>query len=153
VHAGHEVAPGPEHVEDGLTHPGHDAHVHGDVRRVGELHTDVRDGRPERTHRERHDVHRPPPHRARVQLEQLGLHLGRRPPVVGGASVGLAHRADEGAILDPGDIARIRHGQKAVGALRVVEAGERAAVDQQRREAIPLLVRAVAPLDLVGLQH
>ena len=58
-------SPSPEHVERGLAHAGHDPHADRDVGGVGELHADVGDGRAERAHRERHDVHRAAPHGAR----------------------------------------------------------------------------------------
>ena len=48
------------------------------------------------------------------QRGQLGLHLGRGPPVVGGAGVDLALGADEGAVLDPGDVAGVGQGEEAV---------------------------------------
>ena len=44
------------------------------------------------------------------------LHLGRIHPVVGRAGVLLGLGADEGAILDPGDVARVGAGEEAVRA-------------------------------------
>ena len=48
---------------------------------------------------------------------ELRAHLGRVHPVVRGAGVGLALGADEGAVLDPGDVARVGGGP--VGARRL----------------------------------
>ncbi len=107
VHARHELAVGAEHVERALAHAGHGPHARGDVRGVGELDADVRDGRAERAHRERDDVQRAAAHRAREERLQLGAHLGRVAPVVGRAGVVLALAADERAVLDPGDVAGV----------------------------------------------
>ncbi len=116
VHARHELAVGAEHVERALAHAGHGAHARGDVRGVGELDADVRDRRAERAHRERHDVHRAAAHRAPVEAQQLGAHLGRVAPVVRRAGVDLALAADERAVLDPGDVAGVAAGVEAVRA-------------------------------------
>ena len=86
---------------------------------------------------------RSPPSRA--------AHLGRVTPVVGRTGVDLLLRADEGAVLHPGHVARIGVGPVAVGPLGLGELGERAGVDQQLAEAVVLVGRAVAPFDPVGL--
>ena len=143
-------SPSAQGVEDGLAHAGHDPHVDGHVGRVGELHADVGDGGAEGAHAEGHHVHGAALHRAPEQLGEGGLHLRRLAPVVGGAGVDLLARADERAVLDPGDVAGVGGGPVAVGPLGVVEAGEGAAVDQQLAEAVVLLLGAVAPLDPVG---
>ena len=83
-------------------------------------------------------------------LERLA-HLGRVAPVVGRAGVLLALGADEGAVLDPGDVAGVGEGEVGVRALGVGEALEGAGVDQVLGEAVVLLGRAVAPVDGVGL--
>ena len=87
------------------------------------------------------------PRRARVMRR---LHLGRRHPVVGDAGVGLVDRADEGAVLDAGDVARVGGGVEGVRLLRVVQPGEGAGLDELGGEAVPLLVRAVTPHDALG---
>ena len=82
---------------------------HGDVGRVGELDADLGDRRAERAHRERHDVHRAAAHRAaRTAPCSVVAHLGRVAPVVGRAGVLLALGADERAVLDARDVARVR---------------------------------------------
>ena len=121
VDARHELAVGAEHVERGLTHAGHDPHARGDVRGVGELDADVRDRRADRAHRERHDVERAAAHRAGVEPEHLGAHLGRVAPVVGGAGVVLVLAADERAVLDPGHVAGVAARVERVRPLRRVE--------------------------------
>ena len=62
-----------------LAHAGHDPHVDDDVGGVGDLHADLRDGRADRAHAERHDVHRPARACTREQPGEGALHLLRRP--------------------------------------------------------------------------
>ena len=64
--------------------------------------------RADRPHAERQHVHRPAAHRAVEQLLQLPAHLEGVDPVVRRPGVVLGERADEGAVLDPRDVARIR---------------------------------------------
>ena len=108
VHAGHDALLALVDLrEDGQADPGHDPHADDDVGRVGELHADLRHRRADRPHAERQHVHRPPAHRAAEQLLQLAAHLVRVFPVVGRARRLLRERADEGAVLDPRDVARV----------------------------------------------
>ena len=74
-------------------------------------------------------------------------HLGRVAPVVGRAGVLLALRADEGPVLDPGDVVGVGEGQVGVRPLGVGEPLEGAAVDQLLAERVVLLGGAVAPVD------
>ncbi len=151
VHARHEVAVLAEHVERAGAHARHDPHRNGDVGRVGELDADVGDRGAERAHRERHDVQRAPAHAALEQAAERLAHLGRVLPVVRRSCVGLVLRADEGAVLDARDIARVGQRQVRVGLLRVGEALERAGVDELLAEPVVLLSRPVAPVDAVRL--
>ena len=107
VQAGDEVAVGAEHVENLLTHAGHDAHVRDHVGRVRELDTDLRDGRAEGAHAEGNHVESPALHAAAKQTRERRPHLGGVAPVVRRTCILLARRTDEGAILDPRDVGRI----------------------------------------------
>src|SRR5664279_5306080 len=109
--------------------------------------------RADRAHRERHDVERAAAHRAAEERAQLGLHLAGVAPVVGWAGVLLARAADERAVLDARDVARVGARPVGVRPLPVVEAREGARGDETRTERVVLLVRAVAPLDALGLEH
>ena len=152
VHAGDEVAVGAEHVEGALAHPGHDPHRGRDVGGVGELDADVGDPRAQRAHRERDDVHRAALHRATRRARRSVLaHLRRVAPVVGRPGLVLALGADEGPVLDPGDVAGVRPRQIGVRALRVGELLERSRLDQLLAEPVVLLSRPVAPVDRVRL--
>ncbi len=134
-------------------HPGHDPHRGRDVGRVGQLDADVRDRRAEGAHRERHDVHRPPLHRALEEVAEQLAHLGRVAPVVVGAGVDLVGRADEGPVLDAGDVAGVGASEVGVGALGVGELLEGPRVDELLAEEVVLLGRAVAPVDRIRLRE
>mmetsp|Transcript_878 Transcript_878/g.2015 ORF Transcript_878/g.2015 Transcript_878/m.2015 type:complete len:634 (+) Transcript_878:965-2866(+) len=155
VHAGHEVAVGAQQLDDGTAHARHRAHVDGHIRAVAELHADVGDRRAQRAHAERHHIQRAAAHAALEQRLVTGLqqlaHFRRGRPVVRGAGVFLALRADEGAVLDPGDVARVRVGEVAAGAQRRVEFLEGTGRDQLVAEALVLVGAAVTPVDVGGL--
>ena len=68
-----------------------------------------------------------------------------------GAGVGLVARADERAVLDPGDVGGVGGAPERVRLLVLGQPDERAGVDELVGEAGPLLVGAVAPDDPVGL--
>ena len=104
---GHERTVVAEHIQHLAAHARHQLHVDGDVRRIGQLDTDVRDMRTQRTHAERHHVHGAALHAAVEQAAQRGLHFVRRHPVIGGAGVLLLLRADEGAVFNPRHVGRI----------------------------------------------
>ena len=114
----------PDRVEGRRAHAGHDPHVDDDVGRVGDLDAECGDRRAERAHRERDDVHGPAAHGAAEEVGQGRLHLVGVAPVVGRAGVVRVARADEGAVLDAGDVAGVGAGEEAVRALLGREAGE-----------------------------
>jgi hypothetical protein len=60
-------------LQGGRPHPGHDLHRRDDVRAVGDLDAELADPRAQRTHAERHDVHRAAAH---ATVEQ-GLSVAR----------------------------------------------------------------------------
>ncbi len=146
---GTNVAVVAEHLERAGAHAGHDAHGHGDVGGVGELHADVRDVRTEWAHGEGDDVHRAALHGALEQAVEVRAHLGGISPVVGGAGVDLLFRTDERPVLDAGHVARVRVRPVTVGPLCVTETGERAAVDELLAEPVVLVGGPVAPLDSI----
>ena len=127
---------------------GHDLHRDHDVGGVGDLDAVHRHVGLDVAHDERDDVHRATGHAPLVEVAHDRLHLGRRLPVVGEAGVLLVLGADEGAVLDAGDVAwgRRRRGSCSACSLRV-QAGEGAGLDQLGGQLVPLLVRAVDPVD------
>ena len=86
------------------------------------------------------------------QLLQLAPHLERIFPVVGGAGAIFGERADEGAVLNAGHIARVGTGIKAAGPLLLVEASERAAGHQLVAKLVVLFLGAVDPMNRRGRQ-
>ena len=153
VHGGNPLDRAADALQRLGSHAGHDAQVRDDVGRVGDLHAELRERRPDRPHRERNDVHRAPAHAALEQAVEGRAHLGRGDPVVGRAGILFALAADEGAVLDAGDIVRVAAGEKAEGAVLGVEADERALLDEQLGDAVELRCAAVAPDDGIGLSE
>ena len=78
-------------------------------------------------------------------------HLGWIDPVVGRAGIFLARRADEGAVLDAGHVARVAAGQEAVRPLGRVQPLEHAAGHQAGAQAVVLFLRTVAPVHVGSL--
>src|SRR5262249_16877086 len=105
----------------------------------------------ERPHAEGHHVHRSAAHTAVEQIQQRGLHLLRSHPVVGRAGIGLADAADEGAVLNACHVAWVRASQEAVSPSRLVQPAEGAGLHQQLAQLVVLLLRAIAPVNAVGL--
>ena len=129
MHARHERAVGAEHVEHRAPHARHDPHVDDDVRAVGDLDADVRDGAAERPHRERHHVHRAAAHAA---VEESVQRARASPPARPSCWSGPRRRAlaaDERAVLDARDVGRVGAREVAVGTLRVVQPSHRAGRD------------------------
>ena len=140
-----------ELVEHRLAHAGHDAHVDDDVGGVGDFDADFADGRIERAHRKRNDIHRAALHAALEQGEQFFLHRRRVGPVVCRAGFFLGFGADERAVLDARHVAGVRAGEVAAGALLGVQLGERAMRHQQITKRLVFFFRSVAPVDVVRL--
>ena len=134
-----------------LAHARHQLHVDGDIGRVGQFDADVGDGRAERAHAERDDVHGAAAHAAVKQRLELGAHFGRRRPVVGGAGVFLFFRADEGAVFDARNVGRVGPGQERARALGRVQLLEGAGIDQLLAQAVVFGIAAVAPVDALWL--
>ncbi len=134
-------------VQHGLAHPGHDAHRNGYIAAVGDLDAEGAELGAERTHRERHDVHRAAGHAAVEKAVQARPHLHRVGPVVGRAGVGLVGRADEGPALDAGHVLGVRGGVIAAGAFGLVQFAQRALTDQISDDGGLLGLRTVAPVN------
>ena len=87
----------------------------GDVGGVGELHADLRDGRADRAHRERHDVHRAAAHGpGRARQLSPASRPGRASCWSGRRRLVLA--ADERPVLDAGDVAGVASGRDSCSA-------------------------------------
>ena len=144
MHAGDEGAVLADRLQGGGADPGHDPHAHRDVGGVRDLDADLRHG-------ERHDVHRPTAHRALEQAPQPGAHLAGIGPVIRRAGRFLGGGTDEGAGLDPGDVAGVGVRPVAARPALIRQRDEHALVDEELAEALVLLLGAITPLDLGGL--
>ena len=136
--------------ERSRTHAGHQLHVRGDVGAVGDLDAAARVRRVDGAHAIRNDVHRPAAHAAREQRVHLLARLGGRHPVVVRAGVVALFGADEGQVLDTGDVRRTGPVQVAAGKALGIELQEVARGDHLADEFAVLALGAVAPVNLVG---
>ncbi len=151
VQAFHEFAVASHYVQDFLSDAGHDVHVGDDVGGIGDFDADLGDGRADRAHAVRDDVHGAAGHGAGVELVQDLPHLVGRLPVVGRAGILLVLGADEGAVLDAGDVGGIGAHENAVGALLGIHGDGGAGLDHQAAHLLVFVGGTVADVDLVGL--
>ena len=151
VHARNEVAVGPHHLEHLAANTRHELHVRHHVGRIGEFHTDVGDMRPQRPHAVGDHVHRASAHAAFEELPQLCPHLVRRHPVIVGTGVLLVAAADKGALFHACDIIGIGPRHEAARALLWIELDQHPARDHLSAQPVVLFLRAVAPVDPLGL--
>ncbi len=151
VQAAIEVVAVAEVVERHLPHARHDAHVEGDVDAVGELDADLGEGRAVGTHEVGHHVHRPAAHRAVEELAELRVRLLGVHPVVVGPGRLLGAAADEREVLGARDVVRIGAVQVAARPLLLVERDQDALRHRFFGERLLFLLRAVAPVDPLGL--
>jgi hypothetical protein len=122
------------------------------------FNTDVGNVRTQWAHGKRHHIHGAAFHAAVKQgffpilaALQQGAHLGGGHPVVGGAGVLFFLAADVGAVFHAGHVAGVGAGQEAVGAFGGVELFESSSIDQLLAQALVFFVRAIAPVNGVGL--
>ncbi len=97
-----------EPLDRDLPHARHDSHAEHDVYGIGDFESDFRERRIRRPHDVGHDKHGAPAHRALEQAVQFRICLGRLRPIVRRARFLFRRRADQGELLDPGDVVRIR---------------------------------------------
>ncbi len=151
VHGRHEEAILAHGVQGLFAHPGHHPHGQGHIGAVGDLDAQGADRRAHRTHAERHHIQGPPAHAAPEQVLQIRAHLFRVQPVIGRAGVPGILGTDEGAAFDPRHIGGVRDGVEAVRPLDRVQTLQGPGGHQAFGEHVPLGLRAVAPVNLVGL--
>ena len=134
-----------------LARPGHNGHVQNHVNGIRELNAILGKGRAHNTHAIGNHVHGAAFHRTIVQAMQLGIHLLRVHPVVGGTGILLFLTADEGPALHPGHVAGVGPVKITAGEfflVKLVELSRGASLLPQRFQ---LLLTAVDPNDLVWL--
>ena len=134
-----------------VSDPRHDAHADDDIGGVGDLDAEHRLVGVQAAHHEGDDVHRPPAHRAPVEVGHRAAHLVGVHPVVGGPRVGLVAAADERAALDAGDVRGVGGAPEAVDLLGETDEGARG--DQSPGQLLVLRLAAVDPADRVRLRQ
>ncbi len=149
VHPLVEVVLVAEPVEGHLAHAGHEAHVERHVDRVGDLDAHLGERRVGGAHHVGHHVHRAPLHAAGEEAAHLRVHLGGGDPGVGGAGLLLRGGADDGQVLDAGDVVLVRVVVVAARPLLLVERDEDLVDDGLGDELLALQLRTVEPEDLV----
>ena len=137
----------------GLADAGHDVHVEHDVNGVGQFKAVFGERRADDGHGVRNDVHRAALVGAVGESVHLLVHFLGVHPVVGGTGVLLALTADEGAVLDAGDIVRVGAVEIAAGELILVELDEDALLDGLLPQRLELFLLTGDPDDLVRLRH
>ena len=138
-------------VEHRLAHARHDAHVDDHIRRVGNFNADFANGRAERSHGKRDDIHRASFHAPVEQAQQLLLHLGGVGPVVRGAGFVPGLGANKGPVFDARHVAGMRAGQVTARTFLGVEFDKGAAFHHQVAERLIFRVRTVTPVNAFRL--
>ena len=151
VQAGNERTGQAQLVEHRLAHARHDAHVNDHIRRVGNFNADFANGRAERSHGKRDDIHRASFHAPVEQAQQLLLHLVGVGPVVRGAGLVLGFGANKGPVFDARHVAGMRAGQVTTRTFLRIQFDQRAAFDHQVAERLVFRVRTVTPVNAFRL--
>ena len=138
-------------VKNVLADAGHNSHGHDDINAVGKLDAVLCKVRADNAHGVRYDIHRAALHRAVIDAVELFVHLLGIHPIVRGACVLLLAGADEGAILNTGNVVRVRAVQVAAGELFLVELYKLARAHRLVAKLFKLLFRAVYPDYALGL--
>ena len=138
-------------LENLFTHLGHDAHVGHDIGRVRDFNADFGQGGVQGAHAEGNHVHGTALHAAIEEALQFGLHFNGISPVVGRAGVFFLLAADERAVFHTGYIGGGGTGEEAPGALLGVQFDKGALFYHHVAKLVIFFLRAVAPVDGVGL--
>ena len=131
-------------------HASHDPHVHDNIRRVGDLDAQLRDGSTNRAHRERDHVHGATLHGTIELLVKDFFHFLRVRPVVCGSSVLFLFGADERTRLNAGHVRRLGARKERVGTLLIVQTSEHACFDHEVGQAIPFFFGTIDKLNFFG---
>ncbi len=126
---------------------GHNAHVDDHVGRVGQLHAELRQRRPHRTHAEGQHIHRAPCHAALEERLQLFTHLKRIFPIIRRARRFPGQRTDKRAVFDARHVGRVGPRVITTGPKLIVEFLKRATLHHLRAQRVVFLLRAVDPVN------
>ena len=151
VQALHEATFTTNALECRPTRAGHQHHVDDNVGAVGDLDATTRIGRIDRAHAIRHHIERATLHATFEERLHLRFRFAGRHPVVVRTGIILVLGADEGEMLDAGNVRRMRAREETVGVVLFVELHEFAARLQLAHELLVFGIRTIAPVDAFGL--
>ena len=134
-----------------LAHARHELHVEHHVGAVGDFDAAAREGRIDRAHAVRHDVHRAALHAAGKQGIHLFVRFVRGHPMLFGSRVFPALGADERDMLDPRHVGWIGTVEITSWKAFLIERQQFLLGYQLALHGLELRVAAVAPMDPVGL--
>jgi len=140
-------------LECGAPRTRHQHHVDDDVCTVGDLDAAAGVGRVDRAHAVGHDVQGATLHAAAEQPAHFRARFGGRHPMIVGAGVLLLRGADEGQVLDAGDVRGMRTREKAIRVMGLVELLQFAALLQLTNEMSVFVIGAFDPVNLVRLRQ
>jgi len=135
------------------SHARHEMHIDDDIGRVGQLDTNMCNGRSERPHGKWNDIQRTSAHRPIKKSRKGRAHLCRRVPIVRRASIVLAFGTDIGPVLDARNIRRVRPCEIGIGARRRIELFQSPGRNHFRAQPVILFFRTVAPVNLIGFDQ
>ena len=153
VQAADEGAVPADAFERAAAHARHQLHVEHDIGAVGDFDAAAGERRIERTHAIGDDVQRPALHASGEERVHLPVCCIGRQPVIVRTGIVLAAGADEGDMLDPGDVLGIRAVEYAAGEVFLVEWVEFLRCDQLPFEHVEFRIAAVAPVDRIGTRE
>ena len=135
----------------GLTHASHDAHIDNNVGAICNLDADFSNRRADWTHRKGNNVECAAFHASVIKSGHGLLEFFRINPIVGRAGRLLGLRCDVGSIFNAGNIGCVTSEEVTPGALFFVEFDTGTAGNHHVEERLVLFLRAVTPVNLVGL--
>ena len=136
-----------ERVQNRLTHPGHDAHVQGDVDGIRQFDSDLGKRRSNGTHRERNDPQRPTLHGTFEELPGFRVAVLWRHPIVRWAGVFLVLRADKGQVFGPSHVVGVRAAIKGTGVFFLIQGDQETARDGALFKAFARALRVACSKD------
>ena len=151
VHTAHPVVRVAQYIQNSLAHSGHDVHVQHNVDRIGDLDTDLGEGRTNGTHGIGNDIHGSALVSTGSDVIEHFISLRGLHPMVGGAGVLFFSGADQSSVLHTGHVVLCGSVQIAVGQQLLVELDHLAGFHSLRLQGVDLFLRTVDPNDLRGL--
>ena len=147
----HEIVACAKLVENPLTYSCHNSHIEHDVNGIRKLDADFGEGRTDRAHRIRNNVHRPSLHSALVNLLEHSICFVLLHPVIGGTCGLLLFRTDKRTSLYASHVVGERAVQIAAGQQLLIELNHFACSNRLLAQRRKLSFAAVDDYNLIGL--